>query len=86
MRIVDCAITNPANKFAPYQRMANAIIERTRQHGGCRPQDLLALGFTQQETLDQWHMAHAMASIELKLMENETLPNLTQGKRYAQGC
>jgi hypothetical protein len=77
MRIVDGVIVDPANKFAPYQRMADAIIERTRRHGGCLPQDLLVLGFTQQETLDQWHMAHAMASIELKLMENETSPDYT---------
>jgi len=55
-------------KFAPYQRMAGAIIDLTKRKGRCEPADLLPLGFTRQETLDLWHMAHAMVSVELRLM------------------
>ncbi len=56
-------------KFAPYQRMANIIIHLTRKHGECLPDDLLPLGFSKEETRDRWHMAHAMAAIELRLMK-----------------
>jgi hypothetical protein len=56
------------NKFAPYQRMANVIIDLTRKNGDCSLQDLVAFGFTKQETKDLWHMAHAMANVELRLM------------------
>jgi len=56
------------SKFAPYQRMAEAIIDLTSKKGRCEPKDLLSLGFTRQETIDLWDMAHAMASVELRLM------------------
>ena len=61
------------DKFAPYKRMANTIIDLTRKNGGCEPQDLLALGFTKQETIDLWHMSNAMANVELKLAEHISL-------------
>ena len=56
------------SKFAPYQRMANVIIHLTRKCGDCLPEDLLSLGFSKKETNERWHMAHAMASVELRLM------------------
>jgi hypothetical protein len=70
MIVIDVMNENPHNKFAPYQRMATAIVEVTKEKGGCLPQDLLEKGFTKEETIDRWHMAHAMAEIELKLMNS----------------
>ncbi|MDD3183324.1 MAG: hypothetical protein PHD48_11060 [Alphaproteobacteria bacterium] len=55
-------------KFVPYQRMAGAIIDLTNRNGACEPKDLLALGFSHQETIDLWHMANAIANVELRLM------------------
>jgi len=57
------------NKFAPYQRMASVIIDLTRKQGECLPDDLLVVGFTKEETNERWHMAHAMANVELKLTD-----------------
>jgi hypothetical protein len=71
MMIVDIRTDNPDHNFTPCQRMANAIIDCVRKNGGCLPQDLLPLGFTRQETLDCWHMANAMAAVELKLMKED---------------
>jgi hypothetical protein len=67
MIVVDLVIENPKNKFAPYARMANAIIAVTKEKGGCLPQDLLEKGFSKEETVERWHMANAMASVDLKL-------------------
>ncbi len=83
MIVIDLISDNPDNKFAPYQRMANAIIDMTRQYGKCIPQDLEPLGFSKQETLDFWHMANAMANVELKLMDRKALPRFKRGARYA---
>jgi hypothetical protein len=69
MMIVDLVADNPKNKFAPHLRMASAIVELTNRNGGCLPQDLFALGFTKEETINQWHMAYALASVELKLLK-----------------
>lgn len=69
IHIIDIAEDSRGNRFAPYQRMANVIIERTMSNGACLPQDLLMLGFTKQEARDLWHMLHAMARVELRLME-----------------
>ena len=81
MIVIDLISDKPGHKFAPYQRMANAIIYQTIKNGACLPQDLLSLGFTKQDTLDLWHMSQAMASIELKLMEGESLPGFKLEKR-----
>jgi hypothetical protein len=70
MLVIDLISDNPKNKFAPYQHMANAIIDLANKNGECFPQDLLALGFTKQETDERWHMANAMAAVELKLMQS----------------
>ena len=80
MIVVDLISDNPNNKFAPYQRMANAIIDLTREKGKCEPQDLLVLGFSKQEAIDLWHMSHAMANVELHLMEDKIAPGITRGK------
>lgn len=71
MMILDLVSDDPSKRFAPYQRMATAIAEFTRQKGSCLPQDLLPLGFPRQETADLWPMAQALAAIELKLMVPE---------------
>ena len=71
------------SKFAPYQRMANVIIHLTQKNGDCFPQDLLPLGFTKQETVALWHMANAMADVELRLLEKEAHSNFEYGIRYA---
>ncbi|MDD3183473.1 MAG: hypothetical protein PHD48_11825 [Alphaproteobacteria bacterium] len=55
-------------KYLSHQRMANAIIHLTRKNGDCCPLDLLKVGFSEQETDERWHMAHAMAAVELRLM------------------
>ncbi|MFA4994112.1 MAG: hypothetical protein WC521_02280 [Bdellovibrionales bacterium] len=86
MLVIDLISDNPKNKFAPYQRMANAIIDLTNKNGGCLPQDLLAVGFTKQETTDLWHMANAMANVELRLAKNETFPIFKREKRYGEKC
>ena len=74
---------DPNSKFFPYQRMATAIIDLTRENGGCDPQDLLTHGFTKQETIDLWHMANEMAGVELRLMEQTSLPKFRMEMRYA---
>ncbi|MFA4995194.1 MAG: hypothetical protein WC521_07835 [Bdellovibrionales bacterium] len=59
---------NLGNKFIPYERMANVIIDLTCKKGRCFPQDLLPLGFSKDETNERWHLANAMANVELRLM------------------
>jgi len=83
IRIIDIAGKKQGHRFEPYQRMANAIIERALNNGGCTEQDLLAQGFTKQETRDLWHMSHAMASIELKLMSGEAARKIKSEAQYA---
>ncbi|MFA4994781.1 MAG: hypothetical protein WC521_05710 [Bdellovibrionales bacterium] len=55
-------------KFAPYFRMAEAIIELAKIKGECLPQDLLTCGFSKAEIDDRWHMSNAMANVELNRM------------------
>jgi hypothetical protein len=43
MIVLDLISDNPEHKFAPYQRMANAIINCTQKNDECAPEDLLAL-------------------------------------------
>jgi hypothetical protein len=71
MMIIDIRADNPDQTFTPYQPMIDAIIDCIRENGGCLPQDLLERGFSKQETLDRWHMAYALASVELKLMKED---------------
>ena len=82
MIIVDIMTTDETKKFSGYERMANVIADLTRKNGGCLPQDLLAFGFTKDETIDHWAMAQTMASVEIKLMEGCGLPNFRREKRH----
>jgi hypothetical protein len=54
------------------QRMAKAIVDVMRRNGECLPQDLLPLGFTKDETIDQWHKAYAIAIAEWTLSKQKT--------------
>jgi hypothetical protein len=82
MIVIDLVSDNPNNKFAPHQRMANAIIVLTQKNGKCVPQDLLALGFSKIETVDYWHMAKAMADVELRLSNANTSQQKRWGARH----
>lgn len=70
-------------KYAPYQRMANAIIDLTRENGECFPNDLLQFGFSKEETEERWHMASAMANVELRLAKRSFLPKFWRKAHYA---
>ncbi len=69
MMVIDLTSDDPYKKFASHERMANAILDVMRKKGHCTQDDLLALGFSKQEVAELWHMAYAMADIELKLCE-----------------
>lgn len=71
MSVVNLISSDPEKRFAVHQRMAAAIVDVTKEKGGCLPQDLLERGFTKEETIEQWHMANAMAVIELKIMNSQ---------------
>ena len=73
MRVTDSISCKPENKFAPYERMATVIVDLTAKNGDCLPQDLLQHGLTKQETTELWHMADAMAQVEMRLMENRSM-------------
>ncbi len=66
-QVIDLIGVEFSEKYARYLRMANVIVHLTRKNGGCLPQDLLPLGFSKEETTELWHMANAMADVELKL-------------------
>ncbi len=83
MLVIDLVSENPENKFAPYQRMANAIIDLTNKNGECLPQDLLPFGYSKEEIDERWHMAKAMANVELKLAERSFLPKFWRRAHYA---
>lgn len=70
MNIAGPTNENPDSKFFVCHRMAMVIAQTIKEKGECLPQDLLEKGFTHEETLDRWHMASAMADIELKLMNS----------------
>ncbi len=75
--VVDLVTTDENKKFEPAGRMATAIIEITQENGGCLPQDLNARGFTPDEVASHWHMAKALAAVEMNLMsDNPTKPKL----------
>ena len=82
MIVIDIISDNPNHKFVPYQRMANVIIDLTRKNGWCLPQDLCAVGFTNEETKERWHMAQAMASVELKLINDTSSSNNISEEQY----
>ena len=76
MIVVDLISENPERNFAPYQRMATAIVEVASQAGRCSPQDLPSHGFDRQEIAALWPMAHAIAALELDVMDCNILPKL----------
>ncbi len=45
-------------------RMADAIADRIRKHGECRPRDLEKMGFTRDEIAEAWSLASALAAVE----------------------
>jgi hypothetical protein len=63
--------TRDNKKFELAGRIAAAIIHITQAQGGCLPQDLNAHDFTPDEIASHWHMARALAVVELKLMSLE---------------
>ncbi|MBR0967864.1 hypothetical protein JQ554_28450 [Bradyrhizobium diazoefficiens] len=69
--VVDLITSNDDRKFAPAGRMAAAIIEIVEESGACLPQDLNAKGFTPAEVAQHWHMAKALADVELKLAQRK---------------
>ena len=73
IRVIDLITSDEDKKFAPAGRMAAAIIEITRENGGCLPQDLNARGFTPAEVAQHWHMARSLASVEMKLMSDKPI-------------
>ena len=50
--------------FALANRMADAIADRIRKHGQCRPRDLEKMGFTRAEIAEAWSLASALAAVE----------------------
>lgn len=82
LRIVDLVTTDENKRFAPAGRMAAAIIEITREKGGCLPQDLNERGFTPDEVAMHWHMAKSLAAVEIKLMgESPAEPKFMKRKK-----
>ena len=71
--VVDLVTTDEDKRFAPAGRMAASIIEITQENGGCLPQDLNAKGFTPADVAQHWHMAHSLAAVEMKLMNDKPL-------------
>ena len=50
--------------FVLANRMADAIADRIRKHGQCRPRDLEKMGFTRAEIAEAWSLASALAAVE----------------------
>jgi hypothetical protein len=71
--VVDLITADAHRKFAPAGRMAAAIIEITKEQGGCLPQDLNARGFTPDEVAQHWHLARSLAAVEIKLMQDKPI-------------
>jgi hypothetical protein len=80
--IIDLIGVSFDKKFAPCQRMASAIINVSIKNGRCEPRDLLSLGFTRQETADLWHMASAMAGVELRLIKRAAWQRNNRGSGH----
>lgn len=68
LQVVDIIDIDLGRKYSAHKRLANGILHVTRQIGACTEQDLLPLGFRQDEISESWHMARAMADVELRLM------------------
>lgn len=68
LQVMDIIDIDLGNKYSAHKRLANGIIHVTRKNGSCAEQDLLPLGFPIEEIAERWHMARAMADVELRLM------------------
>jgi len=65
--VVDLITTDKNKKFEPAGRMAEAMIRIALNKGECSLSDLYDHGFSAAEIATQFHLAEALASIELKL-------------------
>ncbi|MDD4616150.1 MAG: hypothetical protein PHW76_03415 [Alphaproteobacteria bacterium] len=81
--VIDLIGVSFDKKFAQHQRMACAIVNASLKKGNCEPQDLLPLGFTREETAELWHMANAMANVELRLMKSASWQRDNRGNAHA---
>ena len=82
LTVVDLITSDEDKRFAPAGRMASAIIEITRENGGCLPQDLNERGFTPAEVVDYWHLARSLAEVEMNLMsERPAKPKFILGRK-----
>lgn len=68
LRVVDLVSDNEDRRYEPAGRMAAVIVDITREKGGCLPQDVQEAGFAPADVARDWHMARALASVELKLL------------------
>ncbi|HAX90738.1 MAG TPA: hypothetical protein DCY07_00820 [Rhodospirillaceae bacterium] len=82
-RIVDQITTETDKRFELVARMADAIVERTLESGGCVRQNLLAKGFTHQDAASLWHFANALAAVELRYRKNGIGSSFGKEVRYA---
>lgn len=73
IRIIDLVTTDEDKKFEPAGRMAAAMIEVMQTNGDCLPQDLNEMGFSPAEVAQHWHMAKALAAVEIKLMGEHSI-------------
>lgn len=64
--VVDLVTTDKDKRFELPARMADAIIRIVQEQGDCLPQDLNSKEFSAPYVARYWHMAYAMAAIELK--------------------
>ena len=74
--VVDLITDKTTRRFEPAGRMASAIIEITRDTGGCLPQDLNEKGFTPEEVIDHWPLAKCLATLEMQ--QTHALPEKTK--------
>ena len=72
IRVVDLVTTDEDQKFAPAAGMAGTILEIIQKHGRCTPCDLNEKGFTPDDIKRHWHMAYALARVELNLLSESS--------------
>ena len=68
VHVVDLVTTDQDKKYAPAGQMATAIIDTIYEQGTCLPQDLKKKGFSPEEVFKHWHMANALAIVEVNLL------------------
>lgn len=81
--IVNQITTETDKRFEPVARMADAIVETIIKAGDCTQQELLVMGFAQQDIADLWHFANALAAIEIRCRCNGNASSFELGVRYA---